>query len=164
MTTADIAILCVILLPTIVGVIYGFLNIIFSLISWLVSLGLAVKLVPYFSPLLDNYVDTPILRIILVFIALFILCLLIMSGFSYFVIKLLGKTGLTAADRILGLFFGMGLGVLVVAVVVFLAGFTAFPKEIWWKESKLMEPFEILSMWGSNYLGESVTKYHSYED
>tara|TARA_B100001996_G_scaffold340593_1_gene294194 strand:- start:46 stop:540 length:495 start_codon:yes stop_codon:yes gene_type:complete len=164
MTTADIAILCVILLPTIVGVIYGFLNIIFSLISWLVSLGLAVKLVPYFSPLLDNYVDTPILRIILVFIALFILCLLIMSGFSYFVIKLLGKTGLTAADRILGLFFGMGLGVLVVAVVVFLAGFTAFPKEIWWKESKLMEPFEILSIWGSNYLGESVTKYHSYED
>jgi len=164
MTTADIAILCVILLPTIVGVIYGFLNIIFSLISWLVSLGLAVKLVPYFSPLLDNYVDTPILRIVLVFIALFILCLLIMSGLSYFVIKLLGKTGLTAADRILGLFFGMGLGVLVVAVVVFLAGFTAFPKEIWWKESKLMEPFEILSIWGSNYLGESVTKYHSYED
>ena len=164
MTTADISILCVILLPTIVGVIYGFLNIIFSLISWLVSLGLAVKLVPYFSPLLDNYVDTPILRIILVFIALFILCLLIMSGLSYFVIKLLGKTGLTAADRILGLFFGMGLGVLVVAVVVFLAGFTAFPKEIWWKESKLMEPFEILSIWGSNYLGESVTKYHSYED
>ena len=164
MTTADIAILCVILLPTIVGVIYGFLNIIFSLISWLVSLGLAVKLVPYFSPLLDNYVDTPILRIILVFIALFILCLLIMSGLSYFVIKLLGKTGLTAADRILGLFFGMGLGVLVVAVVVFLAGFTAFPKEVWWKESKLMEPFEILSIWSSNYLGESVTKYHSYED
>tara|TARA_B100000959_G_C14768721_1_gene536552 strand:+ start:339 stop:836 length:498 start_codon:yes stop_codon:yes gene_type:complete len=164
MTTADIAILCVILLPTIVGVIYGFLNIIFSLISWLVSLGLAVKLVPYFSPLLDNYVDTPILRIILVFIVLFILCLLIMSGLSYFVIKLLGKTGLTAADRILGLFFGMGLGVLVVAVVVFLAGFTAFPKEIWWKESKLMKPFEILSIWGSNYLGESVTKYHSYED
>ena len=164
MTTADIAILCAILLPTIVGVIYGFLNIIFSLISWLVSLGLAVKLVPYFSPLLDNYVDTPILRIILVFIALFILCLLIMSSLSYFVIKLLGKTGLTAADRILGLFFGMGLGVLVVAVVVFLAGFTAFPKEIWWKESKLMKPFEILSIWGSNYLGEAVTKYHSYED
>ena len=61
MTTADIAILCAILLPTLVGILYGFLNIIFSLLSWLVSLGLAVKLVPYFSPLLDNYIDTPIL-------------------------------------------------------------------------------------------------------
>ena len=164
MMTADIVILFAILLPTIVGVIYGFLNIIFSLISWLVSLGLAVKLVPYFSPLLDNYIDTPILRIILAFIALFILCLLIMSGLSYFVVKLLGKTGLTAADRILGLFFGMGLGVAIVTVVVFLAGFTAFPKEVWWKESKLMEPFETLSVWGSNFLGESVTRYHSYEN
>ena len=162
--TTDIVILFAILLPTIVGVIYGFLNIIFSLISWLVSLGLAVKLVPYFSPLLDNYIDTPILRIILAFIALFILCLLIMSGLSYFVVKLLGKTGLTAADRILGLFFGMGLGVAIVTVVVFLAGFTAFPKEVWWKESKLMEPFETLSVWGSNFLGESVTRYHSYEN
>ena len=164
MMTTDIVILFAILLPTIVGVIYGFLNIIFSLISWLVSLGLAVKLVPYFSPLLDNYIDTPILRIILAFIALFILCLLIMSGLSYFVVKLLGKTGLTAADRILGLFFGMGLGVAIVTVVVFLAGFTAFPKEVWWKESKLMEPFETLSVWGSNFLGESVTRYHSYEN
>ena len=164
MMTADIVILFAILLPTIVGVIYGFLNIIFSLISWLVSLGLAVKLVPYFSPLLDNYIDTPILRIILAFIALFILCLLIMSGLSYFVVKLLGKTGLTAADRILGLFFGMGLGVAIVTVVVFLAGFTAFPKEVWWKESKLLEPFETLSVWGSNFLGESVTRYHSYEN
>ena len=163
MTTADIAILCAILLPTLVGILYGFLNIIFSLLSWLVSLGLAVKLVPYFSPLLDNYIDTPILRIILAFIVLFILCLLIMSGLSYFVIKLLGKTGLTAADRLLGMFFGMGLGMLIVAVVVFLAGFTAFPKEVWWKESKLIEPFETLSIWSSNFLGESVTKYHSYE-
>ena len=163
MTTADITILCVILLPTIAGVIYGFLNIVFSLISWLVSLGLAVKLVPYFSPLLENYIDTPILRVILGFVVLFILCLLILSGLSYFVIKLLGKTGLTAADRILGLFLGMGLGVLIVAVVVFLAGFTAFPKEVWWKESRLMQPFVILCVWSSNFLGESVTKYHSYE-
>ena len=163
MTTADIAILCVILLPTLIGILYGFLNIIFSLLSWVVSLGLAVKLVPYFSPLLDNYIDTPILRIILAFIVLFILCLLIMSGLSYFVIKLLGKTGLTAADRLLGMFFGMGLGMLIVAVVVFLAGFTAFPKEVWWKESKLIEPFETLSIWSSDFLVESVTKYHWYE-
>ena len=164
MMTADITILCVVLLPTIVGVIYGFLNIIFSFVAWLVSLGLAVKFVPYLSPYLDNYIDTPMLRIVLAFVVLFILCLLILSGLSYFVIKLLGKTGLTAADRILGLFFGMGLGVLIVTVVVFLAGFTALPKEAWWEESKLMKPFENISVWSSSFLGESVTKYHSYEN
>jgi membrane protein required for colicin V production len=163
MSTADIVILCLIALPSIVGVFYGFLNIAFSLLSWAISLGLSIKLVPYFAPLLENHVDTPILRIILAFIALFILSLLIMSGISFFVVKLLGKTGLTAADRILGLFFGMGLGGIIVSVIIFLAGFTAFPQESWWEESKLVAPFEGISIWGSRFLPESVTEYHTYE-
>ncbi len=163
MSTADIVILCLIALPAIVGVFYGFLNILFSLLSWAISLGLSVKLVPYFSPLLENYVEQPVIRMILAFIAMFILSLLIMSGISFLIVKLLGKTGLTAADRILGLFFGMGLGGLIVAVIVFLAGFTAFPQEPWWEESKLAEPFERISMWSSRFLPESVTEYHSYE-
>jgi membrane protein required for colicin V production len=163
MSTADIVVLCLIALPAIVGVFYGFLNIVFSLLSWAISLGLSVKLVPYFSPLLENYVDQPVIRMVLAFIALFILSLLIMSGISFLIVKLLGKTGLTAADRILGLFFGMALGTLIVTVIVFLAGFTAFPQETWWEESKLAEPFERISMWSSRYLPESVTEYHSYK-
>lgn len=163
MSTADIVILCLIALPTIVGIFYGFLNIVFSLLSWAVSLGLSIKLATYFSPLLENYVDTPILRIILAFIALFILSLLIMSGISYLIVKLLGRSGLTATDRILGLFFGMGLGGLIVAIIILLAGFTAFPQEPWWEESKLVEPFERISIWSARFLPESITEYHSYE-
>ena len=86
-----------------------------------------------------------------------------MSGISYFVVKLLGRTGLTAADRILGLFFGMGLGGLIVTVIIFMAGFTAFPQEPWWEESKLAAPFERTSVWGARFLPESITEYHSYE-
>ena len=163
MSTADIVVLCLILLPAVVGVFYGFLNIVFSLLSWAISLGLTIKLVPYFSPLLENYVDQPVIRMVLAFIGLFILCLLVMSGISFLIVKLLGKTGLTAADRILGLFFGMALGILIVLVIVFMAGFTAFPQETWWEESKLAEPFERISIWSSQYLPESVSEYHSYE-
>ena len=163
MSTADIVILCLIALPAIVGVFYGFLNIVFSLLSWAISLGLTIKLVPYFSPLLENYVEQDVIRMILAFIAVFILSLLIMSGISFLIVKLLGKTGLTAADRILGLFFGMALGTLIVLVIVFLAGFTAFPPASWWRESKLAEPFERISIWSSQYLPESVSEYHGYE-
>lgn len=163
MSTADIVVLCLIALPAIVGVFYGFLNIVFSLLSWAISLGLSVKLVPYFAPLLENYVEQDVVRMVLAFIALFILSLLIMSGISFLIAKLLGKTGLTAVDRILGLFFGMALGVLIVWVIVFLAGFTAFPQESWWEDSKLAEPFERISIWGSQYLPESISEYHAYE-
>jgi membrane protein required for colicin V production len=163
MSTADIVVLCLITLPAIFGVFYGFLNILFSLLSWAISLGLSIKLVPFFSPLLENYVDTPILRVVLAFIALFILSLLIMSGISYFIVKLLGGTGLTAADRFLGLFFGMSLGSFIVAVIVFMGGFTAFPQESWWEESKLDTPFERISIWSARFLPESIMEYHSYE-
>ena len=162
MSTVDIVILCLVALPTVVGVFYGFLNILFSLLSWAVSLGLSVKLVPYFSPLLENYVNTPILRDALAFIALFILSLLVMTGISYFLVKLLGSAGLTAADRILGLFFGMGLGGLIVTVIIFMAGFTALPQEVWWEESKLASPFERISIWSSRFLPESINANLSY--
>ena len=154
MSTADIVILSTILLPTIVGVLYGFLNIIFSLLSWVISL----------SPILSEYKDSPMLRIVLVFIILFILCLLIMSGICYFIVKLLSRTGLTAMDRFLGPFFGMGLGGLIVTVVIFVAGFTPYPEETWWRESKLIKPFELVRVWTTSYLGESISKDHSYEN
>lgn len=163
MSTADIAILCLIALPMIVGVFYGFLNIVFSLLSWAISLGIATKFASYFTPLLENYVDTYAFQMVLSFIGLFILSLLIMSGISFFIIKLLGKTGLTAADRIFGLFSGMGLGILIVSIIVFMAGFTPITEETWWQGSKLVKPFERISLWASNYLPESISERPSYE-
>jgi len=161
-TATDIVILAVIVVPAIVGAFYGFLNIIFSLLAWILALGAAVKLAPYFSPMLESYVDTPVLREPLAFAGLFIVGLMILSSLGYFIVKLLGRTGLTAADRILGLFFGMGLGGLIIVVVVFLVGFTAYPEETWWQESKLVYPFQQISIWAQGFLPENIAEYHGY--
>ena len=91
MPTIDIVILIVIAIPAIVGAFYGFLNIIFSLLAWSLALGAAVKLVPYFTPMLENYVETPILRVVLAFAGLFIVGLMILSGLSFFIVKLCGQ-------------------------------------------------------------------------
>lgn len=162
MPAIDIGILVIIAIPAIVGIFYGFLNIIFSLLAWALALGAAVKLVPYFAPLLQGYIDTPILRVILAFVGLFIVGLMIMSGLGFFIVKLLGRTGLTATDRILGLFFGMGLGGLIIAIVVFLLGFTAYPQEIWWQQSKLLDPFQRIGVWAQVFLPENIAEYHGY--
>jgi len=163
MQSADIVILVVIGLPALVGVIYGFLNIAFSILAWALALGIAAKFTPFFSPMLGSSIDTPILRIILAFTGLFIISLVIFTGIGFLIVKLLGRTGLTATDRILGLFFGIGLGTVIVLVVIFLAGFTALPAEPWWQTSKVLEPFERVSIWAEKYLPESMAKYHGYE-
>ncbi len=164
MQTADIIILVVIALPALVGVIYGFLNIAFSLLAWALALGLATKFTPYFSPLLQNHIDTPVLRLILAFVGLFVISLVILSGIGFLIVKLLGRSGLTATDRILGLFFGMGLGAIIVQVVVIMAGFTAVPGETWWDKSLIIQPFERVSVWSQKYMPDSFVRYHSYED
>ena len=162
MQTVDILILVVIALPAIVGVLYGFLNIAFSLLAWALAIGISVKLTGYFAPMLESHVDTPILRVILAFTGLFIVSLVILTIIGFLIVKLLGRTGLTATDRILGLFFGMGLGVIIVQVVVFMAGFTAIPEAPWWQRSLTMQPFERVSVWMGKYLPETMVKYHGY--
>ncbi len=163
MSAADIVILVLLILPAITGIFYGFLNIIFSLLSWALATGLALKLTPLFSPLLAAQVDSPALRAILVFLGLFILSLMLLSGVSYLIVKLLGRSGLTVADRLLGLFLGLGLGGAIVTVIVFLAGFTALPQQALWEESRLIAPFERIGGWGSQFLPDSFRPYHSYD-
>ena len=162
MHAIDIAIMFVLALPALVGVCYGFLNIAFSLLAWALALGIAAKFTPVFSAMLVHSVQTPILRIMLAFIGLFIISLLIFTAIGFIVVKLLGRAGLTATDRILGLFFGMGLGAVIVFVMVFLAGFTAVPSEAWWERSLLLQPFERVSVWAGRYLPRSMAEYHGY--
>ena len=163
MQTVDIVILVVLLLPALVGAMYGFLNILFSIAAWLLALGISVKFAHFFTPMMEPYVDTPILRDMLAFAGLFILSLMILSGIGYFLVKLLGRTGLTAADRILGLLFGLALGACITTVVVFLAGFTKLPAEPWWQGSSVVGPFERMSIWAGQFLPENVAEYHTYE-
>jgi membrane protein required for colicin V production len=163
MQTADIIILVVIALPALVGVIYGFLNIAFSLLAWTLALGISAKFSSYFSVMLVPSIETPFLRGILAFVGLFVVSLIILTAIGFLIVKLLGRTGLTATDRILGLFFGMGLGAVIVVVVVFLAGFTALPTESWWDKSLVIQPFERVSVWAQQFLPGTMAKYHGYE-
>lgn len=162
MQTLDIVILVALALPALVGAIYGFLNILFSIVAWVLALGISVKFAPYFAPLLENHIETPVIRDMLAFAGLFLSSLLILTAIGYFVVKLLGRTGLTAADRILGFLFGLALGASITAVVVFLAGFTKLPVEPWWQGSMLVEPFERIAVWADRFLPDNVVEYHSY--
>jgi len=164
MSFVDIGILLILVIPALVGVLYGFLNIILSIVAWIISLGIAVKLKDYFSPMLAPYIETDIVRDALAFIGLFMLSLMILTAIGYFMVKLLGRTGLTAADRILGLLFGAGLGGSIVAVLIFLAGFTDMSRAAWWQQSLLISPFERTAIWARQYLPENVARYHQYGD
>ena len=92
-----------------------------------------------------------------------LISLIIFTVIGYFIVKLLGRTGLTAADRIIGLFFGFGLGGAITAVVIFLAGFTVAPQKPWWNESVLIEPFQHIAVWAHQFLPDDFAEHHRYQ-
>ncbi len=163
MHSVVIGIVVLLALPALVGVLYGFLNILFSIVAWTLASVIATKFGSHAIPMIANITDALILQKILAFVGVFIISLMILTGISFLITKLLGRTGLTGADRILGLFFGFGLGGFIVAVIVFLAGFTALPEEQWWTESVMLEPFQLIAEWGHQYLPEDFSSHHGYE-
>ena len=162
MAGVDIGILVVLFLPALMGLLYGLLNVLFSIAAWIMAVVTAATLSGYFSPLLDDYLE-PVLRDVIAFAGVFIISLVIFTGLGYFIVKLLGRTGLTAADRFLGFFFGIGLGGAIITILVFLAGFTAISKHEWWHEAVLIEPFQRVCVWGQRFLSEDIATYHRYE-
>ena len=164
MELIDIILLCILAIPALVGLMYGFLNILFSLLAWLVAAGVAINFSSTFEPMLSTYINATEIRYAVTFIALFIVSLLVFSILGYFIVKLLGRSGLTAADRLLGLLFGCGLGAAIIALGIFFAGFTAFPQENWWQQSKLIRPFQMVALWARQYLPDNLAKYHSYDN
>jgi membrane protein required for colicin V production len=50
-------------------------------------------------------------------------------------------------ERLGGLICGIMQGIVVITIVVFLAGLTKLPHNLWWHESSLLPSFEILAIW-----------------
>ncbi|MGI9229903.1 MAG: CvpA family protein [Gammaproteobacteria bacterium] len=162
MSGIDTIILICLFLPALIGLVYGFLNILFSIVAWVLALAIAVKFCGYVAPLLDNYVGLLLLRELLAFIGLFIISLMLLSTLGYFIVKLLARAGLTAADRMLGFVFGFGLGGVIVWGMVFLAGFTPLTEKDWWQESLLIWPFQQIAIWAEQFLPIEMVSYHGY--
>lgn len=163
MNIVDILILAGLILPAVVGAAYGFLNIVLSIVAWVLSVGIAIRFGGQFAPLLEPYVHTELFRETLAFVIVFLASLVMLSIAGFAVLKLLGRAGLTAADRLFGMCFGICLGGAIIAAVVFLAGFTALPRKAAWRESVLLPPFIAVAVWTEQFLPSNMVEYHGYQ-
>ena len=73
--------------------------------------------------------------------------------------KLVAGSGLSGTDRLLGAVFGLGRGLALVTLVVLLLGFTPFPRDPWWHESRLLPSFQQGAQWAAAHMPAEVTKY-----
>lgn len=158
----DYGILGLILLSALIGLMRGLIREVFSLALWGVAIWLGLHYSREASVLFDKLIPAPSGRMVASFLAIFIGTLLVGGLLGFLLGKLVAATGLSGTDRLAGLVFGVARGGLIVAVLVLLAGATPIPEDPWWKQSRLIPPFQNLALWLRSQLPAGLSGYVNF--
>ncbi|VAX11170.1 Colicin V production protein [hydrothermal vent metagenome] len=156
MIGVDYVILGVLLISSFISLIRGFVKEALSLVGWVLSFWVSLTFSGGLSELLGSSIENSSFRLIIAFVALFVISLIISTAINFFAVRLVQRTGLSGTDRFLGVVFGFLRGVLLVSVLVLLSGLTALPKEPMWQESALLFRFQAVAVLMQDFLPDSV--------
>lgn len=159
MNWADYVIAAVIAISVLIGLWRGLVAEVLSLAIWIGSIWVAWAFGPDVAAYFDHSIHTPQLRLVagygLCVVGVLIAGALVNAIFH----RLVTRAGLTGPDRALGVLFGFARGVLLVALMVFLLGFTAVVREPWWHQSLLLPQFQGVANAVGHYLPASTGRY-----
>ena len=162
MITVDYIILGIIALSAIISLFRGFVKEAFSLFLWISAFWLSWMFFRDVAAWLIQWISLPSARLGISFAVIMIVVLIIGGIIGYLLSKLVEHTGLSGTDRLLGVFFGVARGVVIVAILILLAGLTPVPEDPWWNESLLIGHFQEISVWLKGLLPEDIAQYFSY--
>src|SRR3984957_2666660 len=154
MTGADVLILLVLLGSTAIGLLRGVFREAASLVFWIIAIWAAWRFGSVVEPHLGGLLADPSVApwigrlVILVLVLLFgwVVGMLL----SYFTRSL----GLGPLDRVIGLFFGIARGMVLVGLLVIGGELLHMNQEDWWNRSKLVPYGETIGDWLRAMVGE----------
>lgn len=155
---ADITLLAILGISTLVGLWRGFVVEVMSLAVWVAAFWLAFAFGDEAARLFDGTVQAPSARLFLGYALLFVGALMLGGLATWLMGRIVKSTGLSGTDRILGLGFGLLRGAALACVLVLVLGFTPVPQDAWWKESRLLPGFQRGAEWLRTWLPQAVAE------
>lgn len=145
MTVFDYLVLFVLGASVVISLMRGLVKEVLSLAGWVLAFVVANAYAATLGQMLPPAVPGEVLRLILAFIALFIGTRILTGLLAMALSALLEAGGLSWADRLLGVVFGLLRGLLIVLTVVILCGMTSMPQQPFWREARLSPYAEALA-------------------
>lgn len=142
MNWADYLIITIIAVSALISLIRGFVREVISIVVWVGAFWLAIVFARPAAGFLARYIDSPMLQVGVAFAAIFIGMLLLGALVGFLAGQLVGKTGLTGTDRTIGMLFGAGRGLILVALLMLALGLTRMPQEQWWRQSLMINQLQ----------------------
>ena len=161
MTVVDVVVIFVICLSALFSLMRGFVKEAISLSTWIVAIWLAATFASKLAAVLPLSIESEAVRQTVGFGVLFILSLMLGALINVLVSQVVKKTGLSGADRIFGVVFGVLRGGLIVVVFVVIGGMTPLPEADWWQSSVLLEWFESVAIVIQGYIPEDLSLSYS---
>jgi membrane protein required for colicin V production len=155
MIWVDYLIVGIIGLSAVISLVRGFVQEALSLVVWVLAFWVAWTFFRDLATQLDWF-TVPSVQLGVSFAILFIATLMLGALVNFLIGQLVERTGLSGTDRLIGVFFGVARGALLVAVLVLLAGLTPFPNDPWWQESLLISYFQELALWLKSLLPADI--------
>lgn len=144
---ADYCLLGMVGFSALLGLLRGLLREVFSLVLWVGGGVLALRYNHALAAHLQAIIPQDTTRLAVSFALLYLGVLLLGGLVVSLLARLLSSSGLGGIDRLGGVLFGVARGAVIAAVLVTLAGLTSLPREPWWKQSRLIPPFQSLAVW-----------------
>ena len=135
MTIFDYLVIFVLAASVVIGVMRGMVREILSLVSWVVAFVVANAYGAELARMLPPAIPGEVLRVMVAFIVLFIGARILVGLLAMALGALIEAGGLSALDRLLGVVFGLGRGVVIVLAVVILCGMTSIPQQAFWRNA-----------------------------
>ncbi len=159
MNGADYVILGVLALSVLFGLWRGLVGELLALVCWIAAFWVAWVFGDTVAAWYGQWLHEPTARIVAGYLTCFLGVLALGALLGWGLRVLMRGSGLSGSDRTLGMMFGLARGVLLVTAAVLVMGFTAAPREPWWRQSRLMPTFEQSAGWLSQQLPAQVTQY-----
>jgi len=135
MNWADYLIIGIIVISALISLVRGFVREVVSIAVWVSAFWLAIVFARPFANLLARYIESAMWQVVIAFAVIFIGTLLLGALVGFLGGLLVGKTGLSGTDRLIGIIFGAARGLVLSALLILALGLTRMPEESWWRQS-----------------------------
>ena len=160
----DYALIGLVALSALVSLLRGFVREAMALLGWVAAVWVVLTFTEPVSTLFATSIEVPSMRLGAAAVALFVGTLIVSGIIVYLLGLLVDKTGLSGTDRVLGVVFGAGRGVIIAAILVTLAGLTPLPRDPWWRQSKLLPHFQQVAVKLRALLPAEIGRYIDFAD
>jgi len=162
MTSFDYALIGIMLLSFSLGLWRGLVYEVLTLLGWPLAFMLSRHFAGKLEPVLPVSMETA--RIALAYALVFVVALILWGMLVWLFTKLIHAVGLTMLDSILGGFFGLMRGALVILLLVWLAGATGIPQKSFWREAKFSGFAEQTAEFAKVVLPDNIAQRINYRN